>query len=423
MGLTTRFGLSKLGGPYGGSLTADGFKFTGRDREVLDRILEALEGHQHSGGTRLADPTEGADVTLDTTGGTLSSGTTYYYRVGFVDQFGLETAASDEVAVATPAPVSAPSAPIISGTSAGGSLAPGVYYYALTQVTDAGQETQLGPAAVVNVLADRGTVVLDLGLGFSGGDYSIWRQGPNEAGYTRIAEDVNTTVGDPLSYSDDGSVAADPCACDPENLPPSSNQTNASNSVAIVPPDVSLIQVSDSPIKKWRVYRSVVSGSYSSSSLVAEVSDIDEDTGFLVVQYTDRGTPLLPGQPLETSQTLLPSLPVASPATSQGGRIFLNDSSGDTWRLVGTADGELETRVLEDAITSAPEGLSLTDSSDQTWRVTVGTDGVLTTTITATPPSDETLYPASAGPHLPSPDPTGSWKLAVDTEGALITYG
>ena len=136
---TPRFGFSFFGGSVAGALTDDGSAFTMRDRLALDHILEALEGHQHSnpaGGQRVPDPTGIPAATL-LTGGTLGAGQTLYYAVTFVDRHGLETASSDEIAIETATIVATPASPD-AVTATGGTLTPGLYYYAVPETIDGG---------------------------------------------------------------------------------------------------------------------------------------------------------------------------------------------------------------------------------------------------------------------------------------------
>lgn len=63
---TQRYGLKKFGGALGGDLSADGYQFSTRDRDVIDALLAALEGHRHlsSDPDRLADPASAPSVAL-----------------------------------------------------------------------------------------------------------------------------------------------------------------------------------------------------------------------------------------------------------------------------------------------------------------------------------------------------------------------
>lgn len=116
--LTERFGLSYFGGPVPGSLTQNGAKFTLIDPQVIDRVLAALEDHTHAGGVRVEDPgtdeEDAPDAVLETTGGDLPGGRTFYYSISYVDRYGLESARSAEVEVVTDAPISIPLPPSLT---------------------------------------------------------------------------------------------------------------------------------------------------------------------------------------------------------------------------------------------------------------------------------------------------------------------
>lgn len=413
MALTSRFGLSRVGGDAGGSLTADGFKYTDRDRQVIDRVLSAFETHDHSGGDQLADPTEAPALALDTAQGALAGGRTFYYRVSFVDQYGLESAASPEVAVATPSQVEAPGRPILASTT-GGTLTPGLYTYALT--SEAGSyETQLGPHAVLQLLNDRTAITLTLPALPAGADsFGVWRQGPEDNGFTKIGSTSASTI------LDDGSVPADPCACDPDNLPPQENRTSSTNAIVVTAPDAALITASaDSPIRRWRIYRATSSGGYGNNSLVAEVTDRDDTTDILATTFIDRGEPLLQGGPLDVSQTLAPTTPVGG--TEHGGQVFLRDTDSVVWHLYVDFEGTLTTEAMPQAMTGAPLGFALTDPDNVPWRVTVGTDGVLATSATLVP--GEIIYDALGGPQVATDNGSVTLQLDVTNAGVLQLVG
>lgn len=408
MPTTQRFGLHKFTGSEG-ALSDDGYAFSGRDRDTIDRLFEAFENHLHAGGTRLPDPTAAPVLELGTSGGALAGGVTYFYRVAYVDKHGLETAASPESGVVTPGQVQPPSAPVLSA-QVGGALAEGAYYYALTSVAQ-GYETNFGPQAVITLLPDRGSVLLTMPSMPTGAEaMGIWRRGPNELGFTRIGETTAAT------FTDDGSVAADPCACEPGRQPGAENRTNSTNQVLVTCPDPALL--ASGLATRWRVYRSTISGVYGEKTLVAEIADPTQTT------YLDRGTTLLVGRPNEVSQTLKPSARVNGAGGGAGGHFFLNDGSTQTWRVVADFDGVLETRLLDNAVLTAPEAVNLRASDGNVWRLTVSTEGALTTTLVGLDAAeDELLYEVGGGPHVPSPDPLETFQLAVTVEGALTTIG
>lgn len=329
MATTSRFNFEKFGGDLGGSIEDDGGKFSSADRDLLDRLLATFELHTHAGGERLADPSGPPTVALDTSGGGLLPGTTYYYRISYVDQYGLETAASDEVSVITPDPIEPPIAPIATGVS-GGTLEPGLYYWAGTSMVS-GVETPLGDPVLLT-LEDQTSVELDFDVVPDGADaIGVWRQGPTDAGFTRIGE---TNPGETV-FTDDGSVPSDPCACDPTLMPPEENLTGATSSVEVSIPVADEALVGSVPIGavlRWRIYRTELSGVYdTSASLVHEIVETTDGTTAtgLMLTWTDEGDPLLPGFPLENSTTLTPSQPLTSPSGGAGISAFLIRDGAD----------------------------------------------------------------------------------------------
>lgn len=412
MALTERFGLSRVGGAAGGSLTGDGFKYTDQDRRTIDRILNAFETHSHTGGDRLADPAAAPGLVLDSTNGTLAGGITYYYRISYIDRFGLETAASPEVAVATPGQVSSPSRPTLVAQSTGGTLTAGLYSYALT-AESGDYETQLGPESIIQLLSDRDAIELTLPALPAGADsFGVWRRGPDDSGFTKIGTTSAATI------LDDGTVPSDPCACDPDNLPPQENRTNSTNAVVVTVPNPALLQDAASDIARWRIYRATSPGGYGAKSLVAEVTDLDDD-GFLVTSYTDLGGTPAQGGPLERSQTLTPSVAISG-GGGAGGQLFLGDGV-DTWRISVGYDGILNTTKLSSPITDIDEVIALTSPTAGTFLLTIDAGGVLTTTSGTDP--EATLYENGAGPHLPSPNGVVTFQLEVTDDGELETHG
>ncbi|MGZ4745613.1 MAG: PKD domain-containing protein [Oryzihumus sp.] len=141
---TQRFGLNRFGGNAGGAIGDEGSKFSLHDPQVVDSLLAALEHHDHRGtGVALSAPATGPLTSIGGSG-SLPGGTKVYYRTSYLDAYGLETAASPEVGVVMPSPVTAPTAPTLSvdGTS-GGLQVGGGYLYALSTVvsTDAQNPT------------------------------------------------------------------------------------------------------------------------------------------------------------------------------------------------------------------------------------------------------------------------------------------
>lgn len=429
MALTPRFGLTQFSHENGasgsaeGSLSDDGGKYTGRDRRVIDRILAAFEVHNHVGGNRLGDPEGEPELELLTDeDGELPSGETYFYRVSYVDRYGLETAAGSEVSVETPGAVGIPETPRVEAKS-GGTLEEGLHWYALSVAKD-GNETHLSVPALVH-LTDWLTVEVSAPNGLPEGvdEVSVWRQGPFDSDFVRIYTESVTTPEDPIVpiYSDDGSEEGDP------TQPPDENLTNATNAVRITIPEEDV--ASGTLVRRWRIYRSTESGEFPSNSLVAEVSETEtEDGDDLVHEYLDTGaTEPSMGNPLEVSQTLTPSRPLGgdgstSPGTQgAGGPLLMTDGDGDIWRVLATVPGQLETRSTG-LSTDVDLAFFLTDEADSTWHVSVGTDGVLETD-NRSPTVDDRIFAQGDGPMVPTGDPTVTWRLNVTTDGVLVTGG
>lgn len=288
-GQTPRFGFNFFGGDTAGTFSDDADKFTGDDRLALDRILTAIEGHNHRVTEELVPPSEDLDLDVDS-GGALDAGLTYYYVVAFVNGDGLETAAGPESSLALPDVLPIPGeAQAETGTGAG-TLHAGTYYYALTGLRG-DEETPLSNPVAVTVLADEHIVTLtlpDLGDATS---FQIWRMSDSDSGYTRIGTSSNAT------FVDDGSVPAGIYG-DPANVPPTSNAGIDAYSITITLTGDDLINVTKAV--SWRIYRSEVSGAYGAASLVHEVvehiDDLDPDSA-LMTTWIDDGDAQLTGSP------------------------------------------------------------------------------------------------------------------------------
>lgn len=383
MGLTQRFGFTWFGGREGGSITDDGSKFTLDDRQATDRILNAFESHTHDradGGTRVVDPVAAPTAVAAETGGALPGGRTYFYSVGFLDEYGLETAGSAEVTVSTAAPIETPGPPQ-GQTVPTGTLTPGMYYYAVTALTATGEETTLSTAALVTVLVGDGGVELAMPAKAAGvAQFRVWRQRAGEAGFTKIGVTATDT------FTDDGAVPSDPCACDPGNLPPRRNQTTSTNSITVTLAGADAAVVTDpaTRVTAWRLYRTEVSGAYATEALVHEVVErvdpVDPLTA-LLTSWTDVGGQLLTGRPKPLSQTLVvpqihqvpevaalpdPAVyPMRSPVSFLG-VVYLSD--GVVWRAQVPSYGAAE--VLPDP-TLVSEGFTVLKAG-KVWVVEAG---------------------------------------------------
>lgn len=300
-GRTPRFGLNYFGGGQPGSITDDGQKFTAQDPLTVDRQLRLLEGHDY-----LHRPVAPAAMTAPPTaltveGGLLRGGQTVYYRIALVDERGSETAAGPELAVELPALLNPPLPLTLDMNEQEvlptGALPPGFYQYALTAMRG-DEETTLGP--VLPVTVPNGTTAVQLALPAYGEADAVrlWRLGDADAGFTKIAVIPAGTT----TFVDDGSVVADPCACDPENLPPQFN-IGAAYAVEVTLPAAVVLE------SGWRLYRSTVSGSYPSSSLVHQVVELnnEDDLGSGILRsWLDLGEQLTLGAPRDGALDVRP---------------------------------------------------------------------------------------------------------------------
>jgi hypothetical protein len=459
MALTPRFGLTAAGGNDGATIVDDGNKFTLEDRFTIDRVLNALERHRHN-----VLPGESLEPMLPTaalgTSGTLPPGADLYYSVSFVDRDGLETVGSEEVLVQTPAPIAPPGAPFVETTD-GGTLPVGLYYYVLTALRGSEESTISAPVTAQVIPGDT-TVLVRMPppqTGTTG--YRIWRMGGTESGYTRIG--TAAAQADAI-FVDDGSVPADPCACDPENSPPTISRGASiySATVTLHPDDAALITTGRYPA--WRLYRTDASGNYPQSSLVHEVverqsGDPLDTSSPLLIEWVDLGAELAAGRPNLFDQSLaiqpftfasgatLPDparFPPGFPFVADGvlyGRydgvwkaltsppavglsaqhIRLTSANGTSFKLVG--DVEVPGAVARPMPTVRPANavVQFTDLTG-TYQLGVGDDGTLALVIPTTTPGgpQKVTFTAVAPLLLPSVDPTS--VLAVWTAGGALQY-
>lgn len=288
-GQTTRFALNFFGGQTPGAFEDDNDKFTGEDRLTLDRILTALEKHDHRTVSTLDAPGDEPTVVLSDLDGALEGGSTYYYRVAFVNTDGLETVSGPEVSIDTPALLLEPDAPAGETSTGTGALSPGLYYYAISGLRD-DEESPQGDPVAVTVMDDEDTVTLTLPALEEATSYQVWRMKSSDPGWTRIGTGTTTFV-------DEGAVPAGTYG-DPANIPPSTNIGLGSYAVVITLTGDDLTRVTTADA--WRIYRSEVSGVYSSASLVHEViertDELDAESP-LVISWIDDGDAQLTGSP------------------------------------------------------------------------------------------------------------------------------
>lgn len=286
---TKFFGFTRIGA--GESISKDSYAATDADVVTQDSLLYAALTHTHDGEPALGDPTDDPALVVHNTGGTLPSGTALYYRVSFVDQYGLETAASPEGATSTPDPIDPPAAPVLTVSSSGGTLTPGSYSYVATFTDGFGGETTSSPLASVQVSSGTtNKVTLSLpDLPADAASFRIYRTKPGQASIFRIGETTSTTFND-TGISEDQTITI-----------PVINSTMSANSVTVtIPGDF----IPDG-CAAWRIYRATVSGSYNGSSLVHHVVETTTDTSTdLVLTWVDTGADMSSGFPRETSATV-----------------------------------------------------------------------------------------------------------------------
>lgn len=307
MGQTERFGFETFGGDQGGDISDRGYKFSIRDRQIIDAVLRALEVHEHDGGVALVDPVGAPVITLDQDDlGQLPAGTDLFYRVSFIDIFGLETAASDEYTIRTPDALVEPMAPALAAETGAGTISrTGTYQYAISVRNDAGQETMVGLSSSVRVRTGHNQVRIFLPVLPDGGvGYNVYRLSPNESEFLLIAE---TELLDE-EWLDTGLPA------DTTRPLPAANLTGMNNVVHVQAPDLDVDDHLPAGVAAWRIYRTFESGNYEDAALVHEVTEREDELDInspLLVLWDDTGEETFDGVPLEISTTLTPSAAIA----------------------------------------------------------------------------------------------------------------
>lgn len=304
MSKTTNFGLNSFGPE--GRISDEGYKFSLRDRETIDKLLWTMFNHTH----RAVDTTETlagpkrVTTEVSTSGGTLPAATDFFYAVAWLDANLNETQVSVAVTARTPDPLPSPDAPLLTTATTGGSLEPGTYKYALAYYQGSSGFTRA--PNISSVVVPEGTstniVTITLDTPAEGADgWRVYRKGPSDLEYW-LLEAVIATATPPTSYIDDDSVTPD-CT----KARPTSNTTSSSNKVTITlsADDLPL----DTRIASWRVYRTSAAGSYATSSLLATVTETTTEGGSdLVTTYDDTGGGLSVGTPVFQT-TVPPAVP------------------------------------------------------------------------------------------------------------------
>lgn len=293
---TQHFGLENFGAE--GRISDKGYKFTNKDRQILDSLLYTLFNHDHRAVGSLdaiPNPTAYPVLTTSTSGGSLPPDTDFYYRISFVDASGNESVASASSYVRTDPKIAAPGVMTLATADSGGTLSGGTYKYALAYYQ--GTATTRAPniaTILVGTATSTNTVTITLDTLPDGAEgWWIYRKSPGDDEYYRLA----TVAAGATQYVDDGSVNPD---CTKKR--PTANTTNSSNSITVAIDAVDLPLTGG--VTSWRVYRTSVP-EFGSRSLAATVVDTTTEGGTdLVTSWVDTGASLSTGVPLE--QTAVP---------------------------------------------------------------------------------------------------------------------
>lgn len=311
MARTPNFGLSAFGA--GENITANAYKHTNRDRYTLDALLWTLFNHDHSTfevGDPITPPAVPyAEVQLGE--GAMPAGSGFTYMVTFIDEFGNETAPSSPVPVHTPNPVAAPPAPGLTASPSDGTLASGLYYYAVGFGQTGGGATRAPNTSSVTVTGPTGSVDVALPTALPGADtYMIYRQAPGEASLFLL--DEVAVAAQPQTYTDDGSIS------DCHIVRPQTNTTNANNSIEITLAETVL----DERIRGWKIYRIPFGAPPTGHNLLVTLHDEDEEAE-LVTSYEDVGGPTTIGYPPEEGALIhqVGGLDLATALDSSSGRL------------------------------------------------------------------------------------------------------
>jgi hypothetical protein len=290
---TAHFGLTRIGDGEADSKNGNSFKDL--DRIKLDDLIYAALSHRHDGSPALGDPTDGPGLTVVGSGGALPAATTVYYRTSFVDQWGLETAASPEVSITTPDPLAAPDAPGGTVSLTGGNISPGVYAYLITFLDAFGGETT--PSASNNIqvtTASTNKITLslpDLPTGAVG--INVYRSRPGQSAFYLLAQNITADTYVDTGISEDQTIQA-----------PVTNTASSTNTIQVEIPG-GIIPLG---CASWKIYRTLSSGDYDGISLVHQV--VEGDTDYSPTPRTvwnDTGDVLLQGFPQNQSSAVPPS--------------------------------------------------------------------------------------------------------------------
>lgn len=363
---TDRYKLQRL---TRDELSANSFKYTNADRVTIDALLyQGAEGHHHNGGTATdLDPSVGPTLQLETYTGTIPPGTRIYYKFTFIDVNGIESAASPESWIDTPAGISSPAAPSLSFSVIGGSLPPGPYYYQISAYsTFNNRETLVGNASYISVPYSTATNTITLVLpalpsGATG--FNVYRKSPASIGYRYLTSIEMISATPPTTYVDTGAIAETQT-----RLIPVSNTTTVQNAITVsIPGATPTIEAGAS----WRIYRSYSAADYSDSLLVTI-----PPAATPIYSYLDVGEQTSSGQP-----------PVAGTAIGSPEKVDLTNGA-EVQGLLPLA--MVTSSALNYASLSSNQAITNdTDLTGLTKQVSVGEDRLIRITGSATVSVDD----------------------------------
>lgn len=388
---TANFGFTRVGA--GEPQSKNGWAFSDGDRVKLDQLMYAALNHTHSGDPALGDPTDPPTMTALPTGGTLASATTYYYRVSFVDQWGLETASSPEGSITTGNPLLPPTAPAVTIENTGGTVGPGVYSYLISFVDAQGGQTTPSPLAAAQVLAGAANRVKLLLPELPSGatSYNIYRSRPGQSQFYYLTNTSAAFAYD-TGTAEDQSITA-----------PTLNTTNSNNSIQVTIP----LGFIPEGCFGWKIYRALASGDYDGNSLVHWVTEGATDTSTTPrITWTDTGDSLLSGFPQNKNSSatsglaltlagLTGPLPLAS--MPRGAQVYSTFSPGPM------TDGEIV------AVTEVPMPLQPTRFT--AFFKTPPDDAGVTVTLTVSDASANSVALACSSTTHQANDPAGYFHV------------
>lgn len=336
-GQTDHYGLNTLGA--GDSLSDGGYKFSVDDRRFMDQLLYlGAEGHKHNGALSTSEaPDDTLTLTQDDTGGSIQAGQRIFYKYSYVDVNGLESEASTEYFIDTPDKIAEPNPPALTVFTTGGTLLPGVYYYAITAYTNVNtQETKAKGVIYITVPVTTSTnsILLELPSLPAGADgFNIYRRKPGASRYNWLTSTTGSAFTDTNSLTEDCNRTL-----------PVRNITNSQNSVTLELPTLPAGTT-------WKIYRSFTSGMYDNALLHHVVEETFEGSGIITPEYVDVGNATQEGSPLAIGQQIgSPSKIMLTNGEEVQGTLPLANVAGTGFPMVIEHHVKLERTQIDDGV-------------------------------------------------------------------------